>query len=1036
MRSAFVFAFTGLITGISIASIPVTKALSIEDDSIDSFTQVQELMTTIRTELDQAQCGGWVDDTVGGKIAEVQSVPGRNTRWDGAILSGMGTRRDDNGNKNINDDFKFPTNAGGFTTLCSGTGPEQRLVWRPGGSFPNQVTQRLVTFPGPQFQDPSCNSRLKDGDKEQPPVPLPDNGTLQFEELKDPPQNRLNPLVCRNACVFLNRFVYLDCVDIVTQLPTPTTPSYSTCNRWGFRFFCSAEETPRYGTTDLRQPAQVAQWKAQFETENQNQLCPLAAAITNPAPPTTEVGSNARSCKGEECRCPTDGKEYCTYAKGDETELRPYKSYFRRYVGTYTRAAVTKSGPADKTSNTAAIACYGQYNEFDPAKKQTEDRDRRCVININVENMRTSQTGKGAYGVSSNLPQRNPNASNVIRKEFNKDEDLWHLELGSAFSLLNEKIFKDDYKNDLTRVYWDNNKLDDASMVATEQIKPGTPWAKSAAIRAFDETGEKRILATWWQKQQNEMAALLHPPVVRLLLPSNWSFGVSADDPLFKDRVKIEQSPDDKRNARIEVQIDASDEDMLGVTLSAIERSMMLRIEEEPIPVLVPAGSPTEFRAKAEAWCAWYMETQDKRTCTGADVPAALQDILNTLEQYANTIDEARILRSSLPRYAAKVLSLQQQLTAPVVDWVRQNIANYRTLLEQQRYLHTDVLEQWQLAQRIMNDFQNNVNQPWCMNQRFTAPIYSLLDSWLPSRTDGGKITADGLPNLTVPRPRDILIDFSTITAMTGSLKIPVLKPVQVNVYDIPSPPNLPSNSNLPVLPSIEDIRLKLEQAADNLPKPPENPPAPPPIKLDGPDPGLVPLIKLQMSKIIDLLREIHYRYDRFWKAISPLQPLDEIDNEEERSRQEEIKDAKEALECKSWSDKTCQFPEMELREILQRFGSRPDIMLREDYDSKSRPKTFGEGCLPSDDVCTPMHPEETLPRQQWEIIGPKNLQDQTSSLRTFIREAVLPEPAGNLPKDAIPPYSKDLRDLLPLFDVPLPIDLSPASSSSSSVQP
>lgn len=1034
MRSAFVYAFTGLVTGISIASIPATEAFSIGSEKIDSIGDVEAVIGDIETEFELAQCGGWIDDTVNGKIAEVQSVPGRNSKWDGAILSGMGTRRDDNGNGDINDDFKFPTDTGGFTTTCFGSDSGQRRVWRETGPFPGQISLRDIMFPGPKFQDPSCKSRLKEGNTEQPPVPLPDNGTLQFEDLK----GNLSPGMCRNFCMYLNRFVYLDCIDIVFIPPTPLTPTYPACNRWGFRFFCSGEETPTYGLFDLRQPEQVQQWKTKFEEDNQAKLCPMAAAIPQvPAPATTEIQSNARSCKGEECRCPTDGFEHCKFAENS----RFYYSFFRRYLGKYNRSAVQKSGPADKTSGVGAIACYGQYDEFDPATKQIHIRDRRCVINIDAENMRSNQEGKGLYGKTSNLPQRKPGAPGVERKQFDQTKDLWYLELGSAFSLLNEKVFKDDYVNDLTRVYLDSNKLDDASMHATEQIKPGTPWAKSANIRAFDETGEKRIIATWWQKQQNEMAVLLHPPVVRLLLPSNWSFGVSADDPLLKDRVKVVQSPEDKRNARMEVQIDATDEDILGVALSAIERSMMLRIEEEPVPVLVPAGSPTEFRAKAEAWCAWYMQTKDKRTCTGSDVPAALQDILRTLELYADNADEARILRSSLPRYAAKVLDLQQQLTAPVVDWVRQNINAYRALLEQQKQLNTIVANEWRQAQEIMNDIETRANQPWCMNQRFTAPIYSLLDPWLPSRADGGKISADGvpgteikgLPNITVPRPQDIFIDFSTITAMTGSLKIPVLKPVQVTVNDIPSPPNLPEKSNLPVLPSIEDIRLKLEQAANNLPKPPKNPPSPPPIQMDPPNPELAKGVRTQITQIKNILGQMRYNYDLFWKAISPLQPLGEIENEGERQRQQEIKDLKEKLECTSWADKTCQFAEMELREILQRFGSRPDIALREDYDSKSTTKTFGGTCIPSDDVCTPMHPEQSLPRQQWEIIGPKNLQDQTSSLRTFVREAGLPQPVGNLPKDAVPPYSKKPVEILPSFDVPLPIDLSPPSSSSSS---
>src|SRR6185369_1392117 len=101
----------------------------------------------------------------------------------------------------------------------------------------------------------------------------------------------------------------------------------------------------------------------------------------------------------------------------------------------------------------------------------------------------------------------------------------------------------------------------------------------------------------------------------------------------------------------------------------------------------------------------------------------------------------------------------------------------------------------WAATEDAMNQFHEVTNRPWSMNQRFEPPIYSLLDEWMPSRAldDGvtatspsdettGRISGDNLPNLTITRPKDVVLDFSAITYLTGALKIPVLRPVQIRL--------------------------------------------------------------------------------------------------------------------------------------------------------------------------------------------------------------------------------------------------------------
>lgn len=1000
-RFAASVAFTlGLLPGVMTAA-----SLKIDDQTPQSYDDVETVVDTkIPQNLEELQCGGWKVETVNGKISQVSGVPGRVTQWNGSIVSGMGTRIDTNGNGDKNDDYIFPDSTTGLTVSCwDNLDRVTKRVWRYAGSHPNEVQQVDETYPHPYFTDPACRWRLEKEDgsfsDQAPSIPLKQISEYpsppKYGQLKDEPVDRQSPPNCVNFCKYVNTYQFITCRNVGAAIDPLTLVPYFTCAPEDMvpHFLCS--EQPVEGNAETCMPGQPAtQWP------------------------------NARTCKGAECRC--SGIGCINNPIGD-----PYLSYYRQYQGAYARMPLTGiDGLNDKNSNAAQVACYGFYNEFDPFKKQTRPEDRRCVINIDVSTYKESQKGKGQYGQNSSLPDRDPNEDANQRNNgaFDDAADLWYQKFTGGFSLLNEKVFDETYDKDLTNVFLNLDKLDKASMRATEQITAAKPLAISNTIRAFDDTGTGRIVVTWWQKQQNEMAAMLHPSVVRILLPAGWAFGADPDDPFFKRVKREEKDVFDSRSERIELQITA-EEDILGSALGYIERSLLLNVEEEPVTVVLPVGSPTEFRALAEQWCMWYIREFNKKDCT--DAPTDVKNLMDRLEEYADRADDVRALRGELARYAGKIIELQLAITQPISTWVKSNIDKYRNLLEEQRVIRERFSGPWRETEEIFNKFHDETNLPWCMNQRYTSPIYSLLDEWLLSRNIGGRISADFLPKITAKPQEDLTIDFSTIAYMTGSVVLPVLKPVQIRIGDLPTPPDRGQEHGItrsyPPLPSIQNIRTYIQQAADNLPQPPSNVEQPPTIKIDNLGDAGIQQLAGQIALIRLTVEDMNDRYDKFWKSIGPLKP-----GEPDGGRSG-IKQMKENLECSEWNSDTCQHVEMDLMERFVRIGSRPLVMLNEDYESRNYVRSFGGVCLPADDVCTPTHPETAVPRMQWDIYGPQTEVEFMDQLRNNIRTETLPQPVGGLSSSAFPTYDTDPRHLLPAHDVPDAIDLTPPSSSSSS---
>ena len=732
----------------------------------------------------------------------------------------------------------------------------------------------------------------------------------------------------------------------------------------------------------------------------------------------------------------------------------PYQSFHRRYRAHYEREAVPDV-PNDVTSKDAQVACYGFYREFDPKSKVTDGSDKRCVIDINVSELPEKQKGKGQYGQNSNLPDPPP----LIRDpEFNEDEDLWYPNLGGGISFLNKKVYKEKFDEDITTAILD---FDTAKEKAIYQIREDQPFARTNLLRAFEDTvsndrGDTRTVAEWWQQFETDAHRLFSPPVVRLFLPSTWSFGLDPLDPIFVGEKEEEEDtgiPEgkDPRMKAIEVQLQA-EEDLLGEVAAYLERSLLLSVQEEPIPVVVPLGSPTEFRALAEAWETWKRRRQE----AGLSYPSEVDGLITILETYAEQIEQVRKLRAELAQYIGEFLTRQKEITVTIGNWVKANLDIYRQFLAmwepREGELDLPELQEfWKEVQQEYVNFHDRVNMPWCRNDRFTTSIYSFLDYWLPGRPElkGGNTntceTDDGLPNLgeCLPtREKDLVFDLSTLQITAGRAKIPVLKPAQIRVK-VPLPPkvNEEPDAGILIIPNLPPVPSIWEDAIGNLPT----------VQIQGSPPLIsLPPRTLNLQQIQDVLMEARLvftkmkeTYDEFWKSLeNPCLGCEDgcgsLPPEEQPACYQNCMDCR--LACQGWdSPPRCVQVEMDLLERLTRIGARPAVSLQEDWRSLGIPRLVSDppdkyACDPKDHVCQSILPEKRFPKDGWQIVFPKSKEEEEEALirqlREKMRKHTLTDDATRIREDF--PYVSSGTGLYPIYDVPGDVELPPEPPSPS----
>lgn len=922
-------------------------------DTIDSETG-EEKPCDIPTDLMNAQCGGWnVGESVNGKIPLVEGLPGRRGDPFGNIPSGMARRDEESGLRA--DGLQYPDTAEGMGTVCDvGQNTIEKIVW----DFEAQgyIT---VNCAHPYFEDPPCLWR-RDGQTEPPP--------------HTPPK-------CSAFCGWLNEYTY------------ENSCNHLDCKPINIRLVCSGD--PPFCVLACVDQNGNAAWQNRWLCSDE--WIEIGPTIFSPA-----QGNCVGDLRGLENRC--EDFPWCRRPSTNGGNGKPYRSFHRKYQAKYTRDAVPDV-PADVREKEARAACYGFYAEFDPKRKITDSPDKRCIIDIDVSELPETQKGKGQYGQNSDLPDDPP----IIRNpDFNEAEDVWYPNIGAGISFLNKILFEEELDRDLSQAILD---ADIAKMKAIYQIRPERPFAITNLLRAFDDTvsnerGDERTVVQWWQKFETDAHKLFTPPVVRLFLPAAWSFGVDPLDPLFVGpREEQDEAAGDPRMEAIEVQL-AAREDLLGQIAAYLERSLLLNIQEEPVPVVVPLGSPTEFRAIAQAWETW---AEQRKIQYGEDEPPSeVRALIEKLEDYARKIENVRQLRAELPRYIGRLLEHQKAITLRIGEWVEGNLNAYKAFLEQWRE-RRELQETWKELQQALVNFHDKTNTPWCKNDRFTTSIYSLLDPWLPGRE---ALTGDGLPGLSVPDEEDFVFDLSTMQITAGSAKLPVLKPTQIRL-NIPLPPppeNLPEHLDRLSLPDLPDVPSIHELVETVLP----------PVQEGGGPLSMVspPVIDLEPSRqalaiALGMMQGMSSTYDEFWKSLRP--------NLE--------------LACEGWDrPPLCVHVETDLLERFTRIGARPAVLLREDFASRGQPRTpvvAGSDvytCDQKDHACPSILPEKRFPRDGWQILFPetdeRNEEAFLKGIRRAVRQSTLTEDAEHFQGDT--PYNVTPDKLYPVFGVPRSVSLPP----------
>ncbi|MBI3618715.1 hypothetical protein HY213_01630, partial [Candidatus Peregrinibacteria bacterium] len=338
-----------------------------------------------------------------------------------------------------------------------------------------------------------------------------------------------------------------------------------------------------------------------------------------------------------------------------------------------------------------------------------------------------------------------------------------------------------------------------------------------------------------------------------------------------------------------------------------------------------------------------------------------------------------------------------------------------------------ELQQQWQGIAQTYAQFADSANMPWCRNDRFTTPIYSLLDPWYPGRPDlsGGlpscQRNLSALPMLCVPSgDRDFVYDLSLLRASTGSLRVPVLKPLQLRLA-IPTPGPVtqdiidPQAILLPDLPAVPDIR---QAFLDNAPNASVGEMA---ATVSTPPLFSPPQLKAALAGGQTIIDGMQQRYDEFWKSLTP----------DDNTKQ---------LQCMGYGQQKCVHVEMDLMERFTRIVARPAVLLKEDFEaygiprvpqpSPSDPSTVDSRkdatCWSEDHACSDLPPQRAIPRDGWQTALPSdgNAGALIDGLRRGIRRSTVQDDGT----PAQPPLRSLslLQKILPHFDVPDPTNLSP----------
>lgn len=1039
---------------------------------------VPEILEEIERHESTAQCGGWnYEVSMESTIPAVAGVPGREWIWDGNILSHTAQRvenrdtaiafGDEQAAGIFSDGFLFPhTNEVlGFSTTC-------RAEDLAAGPFPNP--ERLQNCRTPE----ECTLFCRDLNQWQRPICLDRQGRQM------PTRCILNARGGVNGCAAgaFQGWQYCCSRDLlgnavpVTDHDFTIDPTVSgqgsahpdanrnctVCRGDGAgnsRHFQNDKDFNADSTDRIVRDEMGCRWG--------KEILPIADPPLDPA--DREIDEDAEHLPA--------------------VALNQYQSFFRQFTGSHRRQPTKKAvlnHPRDRFAvEDIQIACYGPYQEYDPKRTTAmvedpeeiagEDADRiqgpvpRCVIGKDYSPMRDTQNNVQRQGIDPFEEIDQP------ERPFNEEEDLW-APIGGALSLLNGEVFEQDYDNDLLLAV---TAVDQAELRTTVQQTEDVPLSQARLIRAYDQTVDRgriftadpdqrehsRTYPEWVQWTQTQMSRLLRPPVMRVIFPTTWVYGLHpSNHPLSQLESIAQQGLQQGPNRSVELQLGIRPS-ALDWVAQTIKDLMLLRVSGEPVPVHLPLIDPVEMATAAENWCLYVIEqTGETADCT--DVPGEIGAFVTDLFAYADAAQKIFDLREELPMVLTELLRAQREIAEPVDRWLTANMDAFEEIAsqitERQAFIgkqdaelaeEGEEIEEESIAQ-LWEDFSmhllaisDTASLSWCKNDGLLPEIFSSLDAWLPGRPEltglrvefedcirSGSMMeqcleeVEGLPIFDVGPPQDIVIDLTAIRIPSKVIKIPVFQPTQV-ALEIPTPRREKSIEEQEIiqLPPIDDLEIPTAQEILSQIVP-ETRSISEPATITSliPDPErlqdmqvTMEDIRLALERSNEILEELYETEDRFYSSIMPPRQA-------------------APLGCETYDDAYCFRSEMDLREQLARLGAPPGFIRRADLRAVGpeleRPLDERNAVLrcteeqTRDWTCMSVPSRMELPREGWQV-RLEGQQDPIEEYRMDVFELTLP--MGEREQEEIYPYrlNRDSKErtrhpLMQSFTVPEEFEL------------
>lgn len=517
-----------------------------------------------------------------------------------------------------------------------------------------------------------------------------------------------------------------------------------------------------------------------FSSNNPNVTCQTVTPRPPPLGPLVArhyCFTYTSECTGEECRTPNPPRFQC--ASPSPTPITYQSSFYRNYK-THVEAPNGQAWDFD-------TECYERYKEDDPRNTVTSRNDERCEISVSTDDNITPNELPG-WNDTENRKQKgtvaaSTGATTEPPTEPRRTPDPWKADSQTNLTIPDYATWAEEQEERGA-----TPKLSDLLSMAIESkataSRTSPPHSKTDA---FDDTAE-RDFGSFWEREQQELLRITRDPQVTVVLPALFLHNLSEDDPIFSVLGEETQTP----SGLVHVTLRAGLDD-LGLVLESLAEQQVLRIDEVNIPVLVPVAG--EIDARIAAWQQWQEREAIDASVKGRESFAGEAEAnIERMKQYKERIEQVRTLRNAILFSTQRVLEKDRDIRQRMADWYRQNAERIKQIVEspatEQR---REVQRIWKLIQRSLL-LADECQLAWCSNQRYTAPVYSLLDSWWGDRSAGQPRNFDYVPTsiteLAIPATEDLLFDFSSFSFSGTTLRIPVYHPVQVRI-ELPLPPLL-----------------------------------------------------------------------------------------------------------------------------------------------------------------------------------------------------------------------------------------------------